>query len=403
MLSIFLENNLPFDLNLLPDNACLVGGAVRDVLIKRQQEYLDLDFVLPENAIEVAKKIANQYRAGFVILDSARQIARVVFENANIDFAQQEGETLTQDLQRRDFTINAIAYNPYTDELIDPLEGKKDLEKGIIRMISEVNLKDDPLRLLRAYRQACQLNFTIESDTRLTIPRLTPLLAQIAPERIRTELGYLLRTATGSKWLVETYNDGLLSVWLKNVTAEKVQRLSKIDEAANQCQENWQELGQKPFSWYSLAKLAALLSENPQIAEEEVKKLKYSRLEIRTVTTIVKYLPEILGQTSSMSLREQYFFFSAVGEVFPLIAVSAMALGGNQQLISNLLNRYFDHQDQIAHPQPLLTGNDLINNLNLSPSPKIGELLTEIHIAYIEGKVINTDDALNFAMSLINN
>lgn len=150
----------------LPENAYLVGGAVRDALLNRQKDYIDLDFVVPEKAIEIAQTIAHHYKAGFVVLDAVRQIARVVFPQGTLDFAQQEGESLEIDLKRRDFTVNALAYNLHTQEIFDPLGGLKDLGCQSLRMISRENLQDDPLRLLRAYRQAAQLDFEIEPHTR---------------------------------------------------------------------------------------------------------------------------------------------------------------------------------------------------------------------------------------------
>ena len=126
----FVTANLPFDLDLLPDDSYLVGGAVRDVLLQRNRDYLDLDFVVPKNAIITAKKIANKYNAGFVILDEKRNIARVVFPTATIDIAQQEGKSLLNDLARRDYTINAIAYDCLKQKIVDPLQGQKDLREG---------------------------------------------------------------------------------------------------------------------------------------------------------------------------------------------------------------------------------------------------------------------------------
>ncbi len=401
-LTIFCQENLPFELNLLPETAYLVGGAVRDVLLNRQREHLDLDFVLPQDAVKIARKIAKIYRAGFVILDRERNIARIVFKNATIDIAQQEGDTLIQDLQRRDFTINAIAYNIHTQELIDPLGGEKDLKQGLIKMVSEHNLKDDPLRLLRAYRQASQLNFSIEEKTRLTIQKLAPNLSKIAAERVRTELSYLLETSEGSRWLKEAYHDGLLSVWLKNSTSNKLENLAKIDQTAQWITEIYPEFKPENQSWYYLAKLANLVSENPEIAELELEQLKYSRTEIRTVTTILKHLPHLLELPSSLSLREQYFLFLEVGKSFILLGLTVIALGGNRDLIVPLIQRYLNPKDNVAHPQPLVTGNELIENLNLSPSPKIGELLTEIQLAYIEGKISTKQDAINLALESIN-
>ena len=117
---------LPFEVDWLPQGTCLVGGAVRDALLNRQRDYLDLDLVLPSFAVETARKIANAYQAGFVVLDDRRQIARVVFEQGTVDFALQEGDTLEADLRRRDFTVNAIAYDLQQARLFDPVGGMAD-------------------------------------------------------------------------------------------------------------------------------------------------------------------------------------------------------------------------------------------------------------------------------------
>ncbi|MCY7391900.1 MAG: CCA tRNA nucleotidyltransferase, partial [Leptolyngbyaceae cyanobacterium CAN_BIN12] len=144
--------NWPFGLEWLPASACLVGGSVRDSLLGRHSDYLDLDFVLTDRVVETAQAIARHYQAGFVLLDAERQIARVVFPQGTADFAQQVGATLEEDLRRRDFTVNAIAYDPRLDRFVDPLQGYGDLQQRLLRMVSAENLAEDPLRLLRAYR-----------------------------------------------------------------------------------------------------------------------------------------------------------------------------------------------------------------------------------------------------------
>ena len=130
----------PFELDLLPQSAHLVGGSVRDALLGRRADYLDLDFVLPADTIQTARTIAQHYEAGFVVLDAKHQIARVVFSRATVDFAQQVGPTLEADLHRRDFTINAIAYHPHSEKLFDPIGGYRDLQHRQLRMISPANL-----------------------------------------------------------------------------------------------------------------------------------------------------------------------------------------------------------------------------------------------------------------------
>jgi tRNA nucleotidyltransferase (CCA-adding enzyme) len=192
--------NLPFDLNLLPKPVYVVGGAVRDELLGRVRAELDLDLVIPSDAVAVARCLATEYRAGFVLLDAERQIARVVFPGMTVDIAQQDGKEIADDLTRRDYTLNAIAYDLETQQTIDPLNGTQDIQERTIRMVSRLNLVDDPLRLLRAYRQGAQLNFTIEPNTRAAIRELVALLTTVAAERVLAELRYLLQTPDSSQW-----------------------------------------------------------------------------------------------------------------------------------------------------------------------------------------------------------
>ncbi|MGF1486352.1 MAG: CCA tRNA nucleotidyltransferase [Prochloraceae cyanobacterium] len=387
--------NYPFSLDFLPKTAYLVGGALRDALLLRKREYLDLDFVVFEGAIAIARKIAKYYRAGFVVLDKEREIARVVFDRATVDIALAEGNKVETDLRRRDFTINVIAYNPHNDELFDPLGGKSDLDSKIIKMVSKSNLEDDPLRLLRAYRQAAQLNFTIEPVTKSTIRDLSAFISSIAAERVRSELNYLLADSNGNNWLQGAIAAGLLKPWLKQIEAENLEILSKIDRAIEQLKDI------EGFSGnLALAKLACLVSRVPQTAELELIDLKYSRAEIRTVTTALRSLPRLEGLTAPMSLKEQYFFFLDVGDVFEIVAVLAIAKQVDRNFIYSLIKRYLDPQDPIAHPQPLITGKDLIRVLKIKPSPKIGLLLSEIQIALIEGKISNSEEALKLAKKI---
>lgn len=395
---------LPFDLSLLPPDTYLVGGAVRDALLNRKRDYLDLDFVLPQKAVETARNIAKKYKAGFVVLDQERQIARVVLKTGTLDFAQQEGDKIETDLKRRDFTINAIAYDVISQKIIDPFNGLQDLEKQVIKMISSANLEDDPLRLLRAYRQASQLNFQIDPETKLTIEKLSPLIKNIAAERVHTELNYLLKSAQETPWLIEVGKIGLLQPWFKNINLKRLANLSKIDDSAQYFIHKYPELtnlNQREKSWYCLAKLAHLLSSDPSIAETELINLKYSKAEIKVVITILKALPILQEKTSLFSLREKYFFFLDTQKTLPLVVILAKVLNVPENIILPLTDHYFNINDPVAHPVALLTGNDLIQCLNIKPSPVIGKLLTEIAIAQIEDKIKTKEDALIFAKNYL--
>lgn len=400
----------PFSLDLLPPNAYLVGGAVRDALLGRCADYLDLDFVVPTNSVEIARKIATDYNAGFVVLDAQRQIARVVFPQATVDLAQQEGNSLEIDLQRRDFTINAIAYNPHTGEFIDPLQGMTDCRAGMIRMVSPTNLEDDPLRLLRAYRQAAQLGFQIEPETQSTIRQLAPLLSRVAAERVQVELGYLFKSPQGTPWLNMAWEDNLLQSWFPDATAQGLAQVAAIDHSGDILTQTWPQLGielrspvgGKSASLLSLAKLTQLLPSVPEAAEHHLLCLKYSRAEIRAVVSAIAHLPQLLSySTSPMPLREQYFLFLNLGAIFPVLVVLAVADGMSIDAITPLISRYLNPDDQVSHPTALVTGKDLMQALHLPASPQVGKLLTEIQIARIEGKIFTCEDALEFAAQLI--
>jgi len=406
----------PFGLEWLPPAAYLVGGSVRDALLGRQAEYLDLDFVLPTGAVQTAKLIANHYQAGYVLLDAERQIARVVFARATVDFAAQVGKSLDEDLGRRDFTVNAIAYSPHSQQILDPLQGYADLQRRLIRTVQVENLKEDPLRLLRAYRQAAQLGFQIEPNTQTQIRRLADLLKSIAAERIQSELGYLLNTARGTPFLKLAWQDGLLTSWLPHATAQSLERIEQMDQAA---QEPNLSLALEPDraegtklsgnrNWLKLAKLAALLAADPAIAEPELWRLKYSRAEIQAVLSVLTLLPQLQACVShvaapaeNLSAHAQYHLFRQAGTAFPALAVAGLAAAIPLSVMAPLISRYLTADDPIAHPSALLTGRDLITQLNLSPSPVIGQLLEAIQLAHAEGKVSSRSEALEFAKTLV--
>ncbi|WP_225889368.1 tRNA nucleotidyltransferase/poly(A) polymerase family protein [Halomicronema hongdechloris] len=401
----------PFELSLLPESAHLVGGSVRDALLGRQADYLDLDFVLSANAVATAETIARHYQAGFVVLDAKHQIARVVFDNATVDFAQQVGPTLITDLHRRDFTVNAIAYHPHSEALLDPLGGYGDLQQLSLRMIAPENLKDDPLRLLRAYRQAAQLGFALDPDTQETIRQLAPLIKQVAAERVRGELDCLLSSAAGTPLLQMAWQDGLVRYWLPGSSETGLRIVDAIDRTAQHLQQTWPLYGQILMgwlreqtvpglhrSWFKAAKLSQLLLPEPAMAEENLRRLKYSRVEQQAVVAILKgwhLLTEMLVQ--GLSPGQQYYFFKGVGASFPGTAIVALARGVPMETMAPLMHRYVDPSDPVAHPKPLLTGRDLMQALQLQPGPCIGQLLEALQLAQARGQIDTAQAALEWA------
>ncbi|MEB3231872.1 MAG: CCA tRNA nucleotidyltransferase [Leptolyngbyaceae bacterium] len=424
---IFDPQQWPFALQWLPDSAYLVGGSVRDALLGRATDHIDLDFVLAEKAVETARAIAKHYRTGFVVLDAERHIARVVFDGATADFAQQVGDSLEEDLQRRDFRVNAIAYHPHTRQLIDPLNGYLDLKQGILRMVSATNLQDDPLRLLRAYRQSAQLGFTVDGETHAYIRQFAPLLHQIAPERVHAELSYLLTSATGSTMLTQAWVDGLLLPWLPHANTLGLERVRQIDHGLATICPNCPEFAAVASSWVTdqhraagagrswikSAKLACLVSLKAKEAESQLWGLKCSRSEVQAVLTVLRWLPTLEGNTPigkalrhhslTSDHRAQFFFFRDIGAAFPAVALMALALDHSTDVILSLIQRFLDPENPIAHPNPIITGHALTQALQLKPGPIIGRLLEQLAIAHAEGAIATHDQALDYARHIIAN
>ena len=403
----------PFDFNYLPTPAYLVGGWVRDRLLKRQGKYLDLDFVLPEKAVEIAQEIARKYKAGFVVLDAERQIARVVFKDGTADFAQQMGATLEADLGRRDFCMNAIAIechqltqelgSPKIEELfIDPFDGIGDLRSKKIRMVAPENLAEDPLRILRGYRQAAQLGFEIEDLTRQVLIKLAPKLKSMAAERVRTELGYLLSIKNGSSWMLKAIDDLILEGWLPSQHLN-LERFAKIENAISMLLARFPHL-ELFFSKHLagdrealvIVKIAALTN-----SINTIEHLGMSRAEQRWLVGILRHLPQFIELLGDVSPKAQYQFFQSTLEFFPAIASLALASNYDLDQISPWLERWLNPHDLIAYPIALITGDDLRNELGVPPSPKIGEFLEIVKIAQVEGQIHNREEAISFIQSIL--
>jgi poly(A) polymerase len=174
----------------------LVGGAVRDRLLQRVTT--DFDVVVAGDPEPVARAVGRAAGGHAFELSEAFGAWRVVARDRSwqLDVVGLAGESLEQDLARRDLTVNAIA-QPLTRErsdaeLVDPFGGIADLEAGRLRPVSEDSFRSDPLRTLRLARFATQLQFAVEGPTRTLARASAPGLAEVAPERTFAELKALI-------------------------------------------------------------------------------------------------------------------------------------------------------------------------------------------------------------------
>ncbi len=203
-----------------PEPLWLVGGAVRDTLLRSESAALaaprDLDVAVAGDALALARSLAGDLGGAVAPLDPAAGLVRVTWPGGawHCDIARLAGATIEDDLARRDFTINAIALPVTTAApavaqgadltgadlaLIDPFGGRDDLARRRLRVVSEHALTDDPVRVLRAARLAAKLDLAIDGATVAQARALAARVAAAPPERITSELYAMLAGPDGTR------------------------------------------------------------------------------------------------------------------------------------------------------------------------------------------------------------
>lgn len=234
-------------ISLIPEDepVYLVGGAIRDALLNRQN--YDLDFVIPGDAMKLARQIGNRLGAAYFPLDTNRNMARLVLKTdiaANlesgttrrIDFSTFQGADLIADLEGRDFPMNAMAVEVHDlSSLIDPLGGAADLTRKYLRSCTRSSFTQDPVRILRAVRFSVDLNLKIHPDTLQCIRQAVDLLPEVSPERIRDELFRILTQSNPSSSVRILDKLNVLEYVLPEIV-----RLKNIQQSPPHIQDAWE-------------------------------------------------------------------------------------------------------------------------------------------------------------------
>lgn len=203
----------------------VVGGAVRDRLLNR--ETWDFDFAVIGDPAAHAERLAKKIGGKAFRLDDQFAITRVTHPDGHqFDFGRLQGKTLEDDLDRRDFTVNAMAVplsawrSPaWRKSVIDRHNGLDDLKRRRVVSVSKKVFQEDPLRLLRAFRLAAELGFEIPSAVLQQIKKQKKLLKKPAPERVREEMIKLFSTDTAAPTVELMNKAGLLDVLLPGMAA----------------------------------------------------------------------------------------------------------------------------------------------------------------------------------------
>ncbi len=380
LLSIDLFGDLnpkdwPISIADLPPGSALVGGSVRDGLLKKLSQKPDLDFVIPTDAIKFSENLSKKINATFIKLDEKRDIARLVVNGWTLDIARQVGENLKDDLLRRDFRMNAIALRlKERPEIFDPAGGIDDLKRKKIVAISEQNLIDDPLRILRGFRLMCELNFDLEKKTKRFLKNNSDRLSNVAPERIKMEILKIV----DSKWNSSIYQTYLELQLLRNWNEGK---LPFVEENRKYI------FSETPTLGIQLARLICLLS------DDGLSRLMFSKNQIKRCKTLRFWVNKInnLG-LDNFSEDERFQLHIDLEEDLP-----SLVLFLKDKYMNNWIERWEDPSDPLFHPSSPLDGHSLQKVLNIPPGPLLGELMMHLSREKAYGRYLTNQQALEVA------
>ncbi len=368
-------HNLNFILGFLPTGSYLVGGYIRDIILGRETEKIDIDIVVPFNAIEIGKKIADNIGSKFIILDEKREVIRIILNHIYIDIANQVSSTIEGDLCSRDFSINSIAFLFDKKCLFDPLNGLKDLENALLRTHSEKNLLNDPLRILRCFRFVSELNFKIEFNLITFIKKNKEKIYLVAKERINYEIQKIVHGANAF--------DAVLLIKKLNIFG--TDSLSEDSFFLDLEKINYVEFKQEEKeNFLPLFFIAQILD----VASLE--KLKFSKTEIAKTKLLRKW--HFLLEKKNIAKFTESDRFALHKELEMFLPSFIFYLPQNLRL--DWLHRWRDKDDKLFHPSNLLNGDVIKKNLKIKDGPILGELLQYLSKELAYKRLNNFDEAI---------
>lgn len=406
--------------------ACWAGGVVRDLLLKRL--YPDIDIATSATPEQVAGLFPQAHFVG-----QSFGVARVPFggfeyevstfrqDGIYLDGRHPEKVTYTTDpmldARRRDFTANALFYDPVTETIFDFVGGQEDIEKRLIRAVGDPGqrFQEDYLRLLRAIRFAAALDFQIEQRTWEALCRQAPGISRISPERIRDELlNMLVRPGAGNAFRL-LKDSGLLHLLLPEVEEmEGVPQPPEFHPEGDVFEHTLLLLDHLENPSPELA-LAALFHDigkpatiefsdrirfnghdrlGAEIFERIAHRLRLSNRETEHVGALINQHMRI-GQVKKMrpSTLKRLLRSDIFPDLLELHRLDCLASHRDLELFNYCSEQLEEIGEEELKPPKLLTGNDLIA-LGLKPGVQFGRILSEIEDLQLEGSLSTKDEAL---------
>ena len=410
--------------------AYVVGGAVRDLLMDK--EVKDWDFTTNATPEQIQSLFQTTFyenefgTVGIPYRDHIYEITTFRTERGYKDRRHPEhvtwGKTLQEDLQRRDFTINAMAFDLKGD-IVDPYQGQKDLHQKLIRAVGvpTERFQEDALRLMRAIRIATELAFTIEETTFQAIKENAHLINEIAKERVRDELIKIVRTRHAADGFLFLYNTGLL----EHIIPEIIKGYG-LEQSGHHTTDVWthslMSLKYCP-SKDPVIRFATFLHDigKPVTARGEGKEVTFHNHEV-VGNTLVRQIMERLRfpkkDVEKAALLVRWHMFT-VDEHITDAAVRRFIrrvgkenindimdlrigdrLGGGCKNATSWRLRKFQRRILEVQETPLsvkdlkIDGNDVMKILKMHPGPKVGKILQELFEEITDDSSKNTKEYL---------
>jgi tRNA nucleotidyltransferase/poly(A) polymerase len=397
----------------------LVGGSVRDLLLNRP--ITDFDFTLESDTLEFAKMFADSIHAPFIPLEEKPPTARVIVKTPqstqtelSIDFTQFRAASLTGDLRLRDLTINAMAMSlesvmeSNSPEIIDPCNGKHDLTKRQLHFPSEQVILDDPLRLMRIYRFAAQLDFEIPQKSTGLVQKHKHLLPQVSKERLRDEFLKTLNVDIATPYLQQIFEMDLLAQVFPNIKQKPTLWYSLENFEGNPIPETLfsykdeintylsEELGLYADR-RSLIKLCLLLRGN--IGEID-QLLRLSKKAWQFMKCIVMGYQQLSDKELTKKQIVDFLRVS-MSDWWGVLLFSAVMHPIPPEVLRKIVDTYYEHFLPILKEGRLITGKDLIQKFEIKEGEKIGMLLKQIEEQQFYGEIRTRAEALAVVETLI--
>ncbi len=426
----------------------LVGGGVRDFLLNKAPK--DLDFLIAGKSIDefstVTGKLAASLDLNTVRPAAFPEVIRLVSHAHSLDFTFCSPDNITENLMERDFTVNAMAMNPASGEILDPAGGLSDLKQKKLRLVQNDAFQKDPVRIIRLFRFRTELEFTPDKNTLTLANAAAPLLLQPAGERIREELFQILKNDNGHTAIsemadpvltalfpalaairdipqngyhhlnafhhtlavvsqtfhIETLTEKLKATGLELSPEDKiVLRLAALFHDVGKSETlAWKENGITTFKKHQFHSAALFL--------KDIARLKPSNLMTERVHMLIRrhmlFLNFMLNGWSEKSFRKLINMMREDSRLLALLALadklsakgplSAGSIEKMTKIGQAFMETYKKDAKTITKLPKLVSGDEIMEILGLTPSPEVGKVLGTIAEKQLANPAFTREQAL---------